>query len=887
MTTLPTGTVTFLMTDIEGSTRLAASAATRFAALLDEHFTLLDAAVKANGGTAVSSEGDALFAVFSSARQGIAAAIDAQRALGGHEWPNDAVIKVRMGVHAGEAVFGGRDYTGLEVHRTARIAAAAWGGEILVSEAVRALAGDNLPDGATLRDLGRHGLRDLPAPEHLFQLCAPGLESDFPPPRTMTVAVRTNLPSPLTRFVGRRRELAELRALLERERSVTLTGPGGTGKTRLAIETARSLLDGYPDGVWFVALDIVRDRALVIPTVARTLAVAEQPGRSIAEVLAEHLAEQQVLIVLDNLEQVVDAAPDIAALLTATTRLAVLSSSREPLGIAGERVYPVPVLGLPSEPGRPTAADIADSDSVELFVERARAARPNFALTDVNAPAVAAICRRLDGLPLAIELAAARINLIAPAQILDRLDHRLNLVTSTRRDLPDRQRTLRGAIDWSHDLLAEPERAVFRRLSVFAGGADLDAVLAIVDPAGELAGDPLDLLAALVDRSLVRSAQDGDEARFEMLETIREYAAEKLTEAGEERLIRDRHMSHFAALAEASDHVLTQPNSEANLARLDLEMANLRAAFAWSVASGAHDAGFRMAAGLRDFWRTRSHLTEARRALDELIEESSNDELSVERGDALGVAAELAAWHTDYARAQELTEQWIAMLEQLGDQQRLGQALGGTGWANLVARPEVARDAFRQSVALSGEADGRARMGSLQGLSLALFRVGELDEARVVAQQAVDLGEQLGDAHTSAMNYLSMGMIELGSDNEPAAARYFVEGLHRAHAVGAKIGIELALDVIALVAIRHGETATAARLGTVAERLRREMGGGPSADLIGLEGPVVQARAALEPADFERAVAEGDAMSVDTAAQLALAVATAASEGRPDERPVR
>ena len=461
MAPLLTGTVCFLMTDIEGSTRLVAALGEAFPRLLDEHFVVLDEAVTSNGGTVVSSEGDSLFAVFPAARQAIAAAVAGQRAIAAHHWPNTTALKVRMGVHAGEAVTGGRNYTGIDVHRTARIASAAWGGEIIVSEVARGLAGDVLPDGASFRDLGVHALRDLEAPERLFQLCAPDLTADFPPPRTVAVETVTNLPSALTRFIGRTRELREVQALFEHERLVTLTGPGGTGKTRLAIEAARGLLERFPDGVWFVALDTITDPALLIPTIAHTLHITEQPGRPVAETLAENLASKRTLLVLDNLEQIVAAAPEIASLLTATTALAVLGSSREALAIGAERVFPVPPLGLPAEPGRPRAADLAGSESVDLFLERARVARADFTLNDENAPAVAAICRRLDGLPLAIELAAARINILAAEQILARLDHRLTLLASSRRDLPERQRTLRGAIDWSHDLLAEPGARLF------------------------------------------------------------------------------------------------------------------------------------------------------------------------------------------------------------------------------------------------------------------------------------------------------------------------------------------------------------------------------------------------------------------------------------------
>ncbi len=874
MTTLPTGTVTFLMTDIEGSTRLTASASAIFAGLLDQHFDILDRAVASNAGTVVSSEGDALFAVFVSAREALAAAIDGQRGLANHEWPVEAPIKVRMGIHTGEAVFGGRDYTGLEVHRTARIAAAAWGGEILVSDATQALAADNLPAGATLRDLGRHELRDLPAPERLFQLCAPGLQLDFPPPRARTVATPTNLPRPMTRFIGRQRELAEVLELLTVERLVTLIGPGGTGKTRLAIEAARGATESYPDGVWFVALDAVRDPVLVAPTIAGTLGLPERPGLPATDVLIEHLADLRVLILLDNLEQVVQAAPDVARLLGGTTQLTLLGSSREPLSIGGERVYPVPTLGLPGEPGLPKAADLAAVESVQLFVERARGARPSFGLTDENAPAVAAICRRLDGLPLALELAAARLNTLAPAQILERLDHRLNIAASVRRDLPERQRTLRGAIDWSHDLLDPAGQAVFRRLSVFVGGADVDAVLAVADAGQDLGADPLDVLGALVDRSLVRSDHESASVRFVMLETIREFAAEKLAESDEEATIRRLHATHYGSLAAASAKVLTDPNRDSILDRLDLEVGNLRAALAWTIESGDFGLGHQLAGGLKDFWRTRNHLTEARTTINSLLLASAGEPPSSERAATLGVATELAAWHADYAAAHRLSDQWIAMLETLGDKPGLGMALSGLGWANLGPQPAAARDAFEKSVAILRDAPpGSGLIGALQGLSLAFVRVDDLERGREVADEAIRVALDEGDLYTNSFNYLTRGVIDMRRGMLVEAGRWMAEALRAALSASGSIGVMATIDGIAALALDNGDADGCIKLGAYAEKLRLELGGGPSTELVGLARPLERARAEVDAARFDAAAAAGRALTSEEAIALSLAVA--------------
>lgn len=418
--------MTFLFTDIQGSTELLQALGPDFLPMRDRHDRAIRAEIEQGGGVEISTEGDSFFAVFPTAVGGVGAAVAVQRALAATPEANGRRIEVRMGLHTGDGRLGGDSYVGMDVHRAARIAAAGHGGQVLLSDATRGLVESELPDGVALRDLGSHTLKDLPHPEHLYDLLIAGLRADFPGLRTLS-GRPTNLPTFLTRFIGRMRDTAHVGDLLVRERMVTLTGPGGTGKTRLAIEVARSIADRYPDGSWFVALEAVRDPALVLSTIATILGVRDQQGRAIGAVLGEHLAPKHALLLLDNLEQVIEAAPEISGLLGAAPAIAVLATSREPLSIAGEHVYQVPPLDLPAEPGIPTARELAPNEAVELFVERGRAARSDFTLSDANAPAIAAICRRLDGLPLAIELAAARINILSPDQIVARLDHRLTL----------------------------------------------------------------------------------------------------------------------------------------------------------------------------------------------------------------------------------------------------------------------------------------------------------------------------------------------------------------------------------------------------------------------------------------------------------------------------
>jgi predicted ATPase/class 3 adenylate cyclase len=870
---LPTGTVAFLMTDIEGSTQLVGRLGSEWPALLNAHFRVMRAAVATHSGTWISSEGDSVFAVFPSVRQAIAAAVQAQREVARMPTPGSERLKVRMGIHAGEAVIGGRDYTGIDVHRTARLAGAGHGGQVLVSDTARSLTAD-LPAGdLSYRDLGTHRLRDIPAPERIHEVVIADLESDFPRLRTESSMTQTNLPAQLTRFVGRTRELRDISALLGRERLVTVTGPGGTGKTRLVIETAHALLGDYEDGVSFVALDVVRESALVLPTIAASLAVADAPGRSIAAVLSERLDDKKMLLVLDNFEQVVEAASEIGDLLRAAPNVRVLASSREPLAINGEAVYPLDPLALPAEPGKPTADQLQGLDAVDLFVDRARAVRPDFRVTDANAPAVAAICRRLDGLPLALELAAARSNVLTPDQILARLDRRLTLLASSRRDLPDRQRTLRGAIDWSHDLLSEAESVVFRRFSVFSGGADVDSLSDILDPDRELDHDVLDLASALVDRSLLRTITGGASNRLEMLETIREYASERLAASGDQVLVSNRHAAHFRGLAEGARDVLISPHRNEILDRLDRELPNVRAALSWSLEGGDIETGLAIASSLVNYWTTRGHIDEARRALAALLETSAGSPPSALRARGTAVAASLAAWHVDFAAAADLGAEALRLAEELDDPELILAAYITNGWASVGPAPQVSREHFSRAAELArAQGNDALERLSLGGLSVALLNLGELDEAMAVSVGVGELSERAGDLYNAAYAHVSIGQIKLRRGDPRGALSDLLVTLPRFRDAGADIGIALAIDVIALIALQTGDASRAVRLGAFADRLRREAGGGGSTLISNDEPPLIQARQVMDPSDFDRAVAQGEALTLDQAELEARAI---------------
>jgi predicted ATPase/class 3 adenylate cyclase len=599
MAELPSGTVTLLFTDIEGSTRLLRRVGDAYADLLGEHRRLLADAFEGHRGVIVDSEGDAFFVAFASARDAAAGAEAGQLALAGHPWPGDEELRVRMGLHTGEPRLVDGRYVGLDVHHAARVMAAGHGGQVLLSESTRVL----LDEGARLRDLGEHRLKDLSQPQRLYQLDVDGLPTEFPPLKTLDNRP-TNLPVQPNELIGRERELVEAAALLTNGlRVLTLTGTGGTGKTRLALQLAADVVDEFPDGVFFVSLAPVHDWELVAPTIARTLGLREQPGETVLETLDGYLGDKELLLVLDNFEQVLAAAPAVAGLCASAAELKLLVTSRTPLHLSGERTYPVPPLELP--------------ESVRLFAERAHAAALEFDVTEENEDAVAEICRRLDGLPLAIELAATRIRSLPPPALLRRLDQRLKLLTGGAQDLDERQRTLRATIEWSYELLPQAERELFARIGVFVGGSRLDAAEALGE-AIEI--DVLDGLHSLVEKSLLRQRPDADgEPRFWMLETIREYALELLDDGGTLEEARRAHAEWFLALAEHVDVESRTGDQAALFDLLDADNANLRAAVDWAEETGDDDLLLRLATALWGFWATRGHIAEGTAVLESAL----------------------------------------------------------------------------------------------------------------------------------------------------------------------------------------------------------------------------------------------------------------------------
>ena len=638
---LPVGTITFLLTDVERSTALWEQAPEAMRLALSRHDALFEAVVHDHGGTHIRprGEGDSRFAVFTGAVDAVATALAIQRAFAAEPWPTPWPLRVRIGVHTGEAQQKDGDYYGQAVNRCARIRGIGHGGQTLLSEATEALVREALPGDAQIRELGVHRLKDLTQPERIFQLAAPDLPTEFPALTSLDVRVH-NLPVHRSALIGREREIAEIRTLLLRPDVglVTLIGPGGTGKTRLATQVAAELLDRFEDGACFVALAPIRDSALVAATIGQALSVPMDGGRPPLDILKSYLRDREMLLVLDNLEQVLDAAPQFVELLDAASRLTLLVTSRVALRLSDEREYAVPPLGLPDRAQTLDGADAVSAlgqyEAIRLFVERAQAVRSDFTLTSANAAGVAELCRRLDGLPLAIELAAARARLLPPAAMLARLagPSSLNLLTGGPRDQPARLQTIRNTIAWSYDLSEPDEQLLFRRLAIFVGGCSLDAIEGVGSwVMGHGGGDggvsspntyhpspnTLDVVESLLAKSLVRRIDGPDgEPRFTMLETIREFGLESLALNGELAALQRWHAEYFLTLAETAELGMLGPEQARWLDRLEADFDNLRAALDWAATTeGDADIGLRLAGALADFWYFRAHIGEARQRI--------------------------------------------------------------------------------------------------------------------------------------------------------------------------------------------------------------------------------------------------------------------------------
>ncbi len=789
MSGLPAGTVTFLFTDVEGSTRLWEEHPQAMREALARHDALVADAVQRHRGSVVKSrgEGDSLFSVFSSAAEGVVAALDAERAICAEPWPSDINLRIRAALHTGEAGLREGDYYGSAVNRCARVLALAHGGQILLSEVTASLVQDSLPPRATLRSHGLRQLRSLKRPEHIYQLLHPDLPETRPTLRSVAVEP-PNLPTVLSSFVGRARELAELKELLESARLLTIAGPAGVGKTRLALQLAREAVDDFDDGAWWVALAPLTDPSLVPQAVASALMVREVPSRPLIGQLIDHVRPKSLLVVLDNCEHLVDACADlIGTLLPACPGLKIVLTSREVLNIAGEQTWRTPPLALP-EPRDGIAIDhLKQAEAVQLFVQRARLVEHGFEATEQNGEAIARLCRHLDGNALAIELAAARTNVMSVEEILANLDDRFRLLAGGGRSAPPRQRTLRAALDWSHDLLSEPEQKLMGRLSMFAGGPTLASVQAVCTSDGIERHDVLDLLSQLVAKSLLQTDKDPTgSTRYRLLETIRQYYRERLA-AVHDAAVHRRFADHFLALAEEAEPRLAGAEQVDWLHRIEAEHDDMRAALRWMADNGEDGLALRLVGALWRFWYRRGFFAEGSRQLSRVLGTEGARAETLERANALRGAGAFACVEGDFAAARSYYDESLAIFREHDDQ------------------PGIAR-------ALSDQAQ--------------LFYYQEdLENARALYEQSLEIKRELGDRHALANGLYNLGMLIHHRQVDPAAARpLYEEGLAIWKELENKRGIALVLKELGKVASDQGNLDEAESLWEESRALLRELG---------------------------------------------------------------
>jgi predicted ATPase/class 3 adenylate cyclase len=870
MQELPTGTLTLLFSDVEGSTALLNRLGEQYGQVLSAQRTLLRAAFREYRGRELGTEGDSFFVVFETAGEAVRCCVAAQRALLGHDWPCGVPVRVRMGLHSGEPVRHEDGYIGVDVHRAARIAATAHGGQVVLSAATRHLVGSQLPAGVSLRDLGWHWLKDFAAPERIYQLVAADLEERFPPLKSLGAQTSLpRLPVPADSFIGRDRELAEVGELVGRYRLVTLTGPGGCGKTRLATEVARLMAaGGETREVFFVDAGPLADAALIPDRLARAIGVRPGPGQSAAEALSAALPEREWLAVLDNLEHLTGAAAIVTGLLQMGPQLRLLVTSRAPLHARGEHVYPVPPLAVPGLGTGPAGSAAA----VALFADRAAAADPGFEITAENAGVVAEICRQLDGLPLAIELAAGRARVLPPEVLLARLDRRLDLLTETGGDRPSRQQTLRAAIDWSYQLLDEATRQIFRALAVFRGGWSLSAAAVVCNRAEEVM--LLGQLATLADASLIEPAGPvAGEQRFRMLESLREFALEQLSRHGEEEMCRDRHADFVHAVAaEAAPH-LTGDQQIPYLDKLEADRDNIGSALRWLAARGQIERGLQTAALAWRFWHLRAHLEEGRALLEALLTGSAAALDEAVRADGLTALGSIAYWQLNYTYAQQRYEEALASYTKA--QVKTGIALShyNLGFTAVIAGDNAsARWYFEQALAGYDDlADELGRGNALGGLALVDRATGDYERGRQRAADGLSLQRLSGDDFGATNSLSLLGSITSQMGRVSEAEAMFREALISHERLGNMSGIGWMLLELAATAVTRGQPARAILLSGAARSLEGKQGGGIAVHvLLHLAERINTARDQLDPAQAERAWDNGRLMSQQQAVAAAL-----------------
>jgi predicted ATPase/class 3 adenylate cyclase len=862
----PSSLSTFLFTDIEGSTRLWEQEPERMRHALACHDAIARAAVEGNRGLVVKTTGDGVHAAFDDPLDAVNAALQLQRAFGDPQSTNGIALQVRCGVHVGAVQRRDEDFYGTAVNRGARIMSAAHGGQVLVSHAVATLVADRLLPEIALRDLGSVRLRDLAQAERIYQVVDPELRADFPALRSLE-ATPNNLSHQITSFVGRERELAEVKKLLHGSRLVTLHGVGGLGKTRLSMQLAADVIDEYADGVWFVELAPITDTRLVPQAVASVLGVKEEAGRPVTEALVKFVKDRRLLLILDNCEHLTAPCAELAKqLLQAGLHVKIIATSRENLRVAGEALYPLPPLAAP-EPHERSAAAMSRYEAVRLFVERATAAQPPFLLSETNATAVAEICRRLDGIPLALELAAARVRAMSVDNIAARLNDRFRLLRAGDQTALPRQQTLRALIDWSYDLLEDSERIMFRRLGVFVGGWTLEAAEAVCS-GGELNEmDIVDLLTHLVEKSLV--ALDPLTGRYRLLETVRQYAQDRLASAEDEALPRNQHLEYLVALVEKARPALFGPDQGTWLARLDLEGENFLAAHAWcNKAESGAALGLRLVNAVKQYWVYRGYL-----ALGYAITVEALGRKGAERRDALRSRAQFCAGQLcslmgRHEEAQQRLEESLAIAQEIGDRSRVAATLQPLVWSALGRGDIATAHAYSdQALALAQELGSKRDLAAAINMQAHIHRLeGNVDRAEPLYETVLSVGRELGDRDTIAVGLLNLAMVAIVRGSVDRAAKMLLDVIEIAEEIGSKSAGQSALEVSAALAAIRQDWQRAARFYGAAEANTFYTGiVRDAADEAFLAPLMVKVRNAQDEESFADAKAGGRALSYEQA----------------------
>jgi predicted ATPase/class 3 adenylate cyclase/DNA-binding CsgD family transcriptional regulator len=807
---LPTGTVTLLLADVEGSTRLWETQPKEMTAALARLNSVVSDVIATHDGVrpVEQGEGDSFVAAFARASDAVAAALEMQRA-------PLAPIRLRIGLHTGEIQLRDEgNYAGPTINRTARLRDLGHGGQTLLSGATEAMVLDGLPCDAWLSDLGSHSLRDLPRPERVMQLCHPDVVNEFPPLRVSKAIIFQRLPIQLTSFVGRQEQLTQVRQLLTENRLLTLTGAGGAGKTRLAVQIAGQLSGEFGDGVWYVDLAPITDPGLVPITAARAFGLPDQPGRSTMDTLSRFAADRQMLVVLDNCEHLLDASAALVnALLGAAARLTFLTTSREPVGVAGEVSWRVPSLSLGDE-------------AIELFTDRARHARPEFVVTDDNAAVVAEICTRLDGLPLAIELAAARVRALSLAEILESLHDRFRLLTGGARTAVRRQQTLRASVDWSHALLTEPERVLFRRLAAFLGGFDLDSAQTVAGGGDVQRYQVLDQLTLLVDKSLVAADDSRGRTRYRLLETVRQYAQEKLGESGEADGVRSRHRDHYTALAAAVD-APAGTDYEQRLEQAEMEIDNLRAAFAWSCENSDTALALTLASSLQPLWVTRGRVGEGRAWFDAVLTREVAQDAAVAAAIRARALADKASIDLLFGVADgvDRAQQALALARDVDDPAVLARALIACGFT-AAYNAELAGEYFAEAAELARESDDRWRLSQILAWQAnSAIAAGDPIAARVAAEEGRDLAEAIGDGSDSRHCRICLGLAQMWQGDLAGALAQFRSLAAEANAAHDGLIEAISLGHQGTTLAWQGDTAAARTVADASLQSASEFGG--------------------------------------------------------------